>query len=252
MTTAATRHAGRVIATIPLAGSALEVIEYGPADARWTFVHVHANERASLESAVANAVRLSLRVRALTHGGGTTRNITFPGSTGKRLILDPNRMFSEAGVRASLGSLNDAGAFTDNDVRLATDAGAQLLTALTGDCDTWCALHNNTDGGPLSILRYTYPPGSAIAEAVHVSEGYDPDDFFYTTSRRLFDAIEATPANVVLQKPGVADDGSMSVIAAQRGVPYLNIETEHGRTERATRMLEIGVAALRDGGAHSV
>ncbi len=211
---------GRQIATIMIAGSELRVVEFGPADGRWTFVHVHANERASLASAVAHAARLSLRVRALAHGGGYTRDILFPGARGNELALDPNRMFSEAGVRASLRSLNGPGTFTDAaDVSHATLAGTQLLTALTSDSRTWCALHNNTDNGNLTTQYYTAPPGSAVAEDVHVAPAIDPDDFFYTTSRPLFDALKAAPSNVVLQAPDVGDDGSMSVIAAQRAHP---------------------------------
>lgn len=241
-------ESARRIATILLARTELHVVETGPADAAWTFVHVHANERASLQSAIGNAERLSLRVRVLTHGGGRHRNIRFTGTQGNELALDPNRMFSEVGVRESLRDLNGGASFTDTDVSNATSAGSQLLTALTSDSRTWCALHNNTDGGGLTICYYTESPGSSVAEDVHVAGEYDADDFFYTTSRSLFEALKGASTNVVLQAQNVADDGSLSVIAAQRSIPYLNIETEHHHPARATRMLEIGVAALASSG----
>lgn len=232
-----------MIGRVELADTTLEVREFAPTAPRWTFVHVHANEQASLASAVEHAAKHALRVRTLVHNRGYERNVVFRSELGSALRLDPNRMFSAAGIRTALRRLNGSGSFTERDVEVATAAGAELLSCLTGDARTWCAIHNNTDGGSLSINAYDVRPGS-VADAVHVAEEHDPDDFFYTTSRALFDALRAVPANVVLQAPAVKDDGSLSVIAAQRGVPYLNIETEHGQPDRAARLLEIGAQAL--------
>ncbi len=42
------------------------------------------------------------------------------------------------------------------------------------------------------------------------------------------------------------DDGSLSVWAARRGVPYVNVEARHGDRQGRTRMLEALAHALAD------
>ena len=114
-----------------------------------------------------------------------------------------------------------------------------LRTYALDNASAVIALHNNTD------QRYaatSYLSGAELAQdAAHVSleAGVDPDDFFFVTQQGLFEALKAAKFNVVLQdNRTVTDDGSLSVYCGQQGIPYVNVEAEHGHLEAQVKMLE--------------
>src|SRR5690606_20180028 len=106
-------------------------------------------------------------------------------------------------------------------------------------------LHNNT---PDAYSALSYAEGGTYerdAEAVHLAPGADPDDFFFVTDRSLFARLAVEGFNVVLQdNEAVTDDGSLSVWAARRGLPYVNVEAEHAHLDEQRRMLESLAAVL--------
>ena len=53
------------------------------------------------------------------------------------------------------------------------------------------------------------------------------------------------------QKPATEDDGSLSRLAAARGVRYVNLETQMGQAERQKEMLEWLEWVLPDGETRS-
>ncbi len=108
-------------------------------------------------------------------------------------------------------------------------------------------LHNNTEGG---YSARSYEPGAEYASdaaAVTVHAGTDPDDFFFVTDRALYDALVAEGFNAVLQDNDAAtDDGSLSVWAAREGVPYVNVEAQHGHRAEQARMISALVDVLSE------
>jgi hypothetical protein len=159
---------------------------------------------------------------------------------GRAFSVDPNRIFTEVGVRRTLGAdSTDAGA-----VALARLFGDALVAAYAPD-SVVVTLHNNTPDR-YSARSYAddgeYAPD---AEAVHLESGDDPDDFFFVTDRALFDALAAEGFNVVLQDNArVTDDGSLSVWAARAGLPYVNVEAEHEHLDAQRTMLEALASVL--------
>jgi hypothetical protein len=157
---------------------------------------------------------------------------------GARWRFDPNRIFTEAGAAATLREHN--GAATANvlaEVRRFADA---VLAAYdVASPRPLITLHNNTEG-EYSALSYLPGGGHARdAAAVHLPPEVSPDDFFFVTDRRLFDGLAREGFPVVLQdNTRMTDDGSLSVWAGHRGVPYVNVETKHGHRERQIEMLE--------------
>jgi hypothetical protein len=153
---------------------------------------------------------------------------------GRAFSVDPNRIFTDVGVHRTLGADS-------------AHAGAVALARLFGDTlvavyrpeAVVVTLHNNT---PDRYSALSYAPGGEYArdaEAVHLEDGADPDDFFFVTDRAHYETLAAEGFNVVLQDNArVTDDGSLSVWAAREGVPYVNVEAEHGHLEEQVRMLE--------------
>ena len=68
----------------------------------------------------------------------------------------------------------------------------------------------------------------------------NPHAFFLCTDEEDFRKLATSPYNVVLQKKAPpADDGSLSRLAAARGVRYVNSEVAKGHSSRQKEMLEI-------------
>ena len=56
----------------------------------------------------------------------------------------------------------------------------------------------------------------------------DEDDFILTTDSTIFNRIAAKNINVIYEfAQNISDDGSLSVYAGKRKIPYINIEAQH-------------------------
>ena len=201
-------------------------------------LNLHDNEGTSVDAALDVVRERGGRVVELVHSG--ERNLDFRAG-GEPFTADPNRIFTDAGRRRTLAALSrDAPA-----ARAALAAFADSLLALYTErpVGVVVTLHNNTPDG---YSARSYEPGGEYAgdaAAVTVHPGTDPDDFFFVTSRALYDALVRRGFNAVLQDNAAAtDDGSLSVWAARQGVPYVNVEAEHGHRAEQARM----TAALAD------
>ena len=197
-------------------------------------LNLHDDEGTSVEAALAVARRRGGRVVELAHSGD--RNLAFEVGR-QRAVADPNRMFTDAGRRRTLGALGrDTPAAR---AALAAFADSVLAAYTAVSPAVVVTLHNNTPDG---YSARSYQPGAeyaADAAAVTVRPGSDPDDFFFVTDRALYDALVGRGFNAVLQDNAAAtDDGSLSVWAAQNGVPYVNVEAQHGHLAEQTRMVE--------------
>ncbi len=152
---------------------------------------------------------------------------------GRSFDFDPNRVFTDHGVRATLQpEAEDVTIF-------ATQTFADSLLAIYAPHDVIVTLHNNT---PDNYSARSYAQGGEYesdAAAVHLEDGVDPDDFFFVTDEDLYHALRADDFNVVLQNnASVTDDGSLSVWAAQNDFLYVNVEAEHGHLDQQKEMIE--------------
>ncbi len=199
-----------------------------------TAINLHGNESTSIEAAE--------EVFAST--GGVLIKIVNPGKRnvgflfkGDSIFVDPNRIYTNRGIRSTLRNLNTR--YKSGTVGEVRDLAKFILRTLPRNKQPIIALHNNTDGN-LSI--YTYMPGSMDArDAAETFQGiqHDPDDFFLTTSRRIFEELKARGYNVTLQhNRKVNNDGSMSVYYGKKGIEYTNIEAEHGHHTEQVGMLQ--------------
>lgn len=205
-------------------------------------LNLHDDESTSVDAARTVIAELGGRVVEIQHSGD--RNLTF--TLGGRVFkADPNRIFTDAGRRKTLAALStDAPAARS---ALSTFADSVLAHYTSERPSVVVTLHNNTENnyGTRDYLRGGQYFNEAAATTLQ--DGADPDDFFFVTDRPIYDALVAKGFNVVLQDNDAAtDDGSLSVWAAQNGVPYVNVEAQHGHAEEQARMLRALAQILND------
>ena len=200
------------------------------------FVSVHDDEETAVEAAVEVLRERGGRLVELRHSGA--RELAFD-LAGTEHRVDPNRIFTPAGRRATLKGLSRWSQPADDVMAVFVDE--LLATVAVDDVDVVVALHNNTPD------RYTaadYLPGGPLAgdaARVQLRPGGDPDDFFFVTDPRLVVPLADRGHSVILQNEStVADDGSLSVWCGRMGISYVNVEAEHGhRAEQAAMLRDL-------------
>ena len=202
------------------------------------YVNLHEDEQTSVEAAAALLQRWPGTLIELRAGGG--RLVTFRAGW-RPYAFDPNRIFTDAGLRATLRQHGSDTSMARAAVQGLRDALLALLadaTVARNDVDApVVALHNN-GAGRYSVQAYASGGAHARdAQDVAVNPSLSPQDFFLVTRRKLFDGLRARGFNVVLQSEHPADDGSLAVWFQQQGRAYVNVEALHGHAEEQQRML---------------
>jgi hypothetical protein len=204
-------------------------------DAHPAFLVMHDDENTAVEAGLETVRARGGRLVEVQAQGGRIVEFELGEGTWR---FDPNRIFTEAGVTATLLEYN-GGAPPEVLTEVRRFADAVLAAYDVASPGPIITLHNNTEG------RYSaasYLPGGDYARdaaAVHLPPEASPDDFFFVTDRSIYDALVLEGFPVVLQDNSrMTDDGSLSVWAGRRGVPYVNVETKHGHRERQIEMLE--------------
>jgi hypothetical protein len=157
------------------------------------------------------------------------RNVSVGG--GK---LDPNRMFSRAGVERNLRTLNPN--WSPEQIKsvaddLDDDRPGFLRRVLPQAGELIVSLHNN---GPNYSLKDEQP----ISNAVALNDPEHPDEFMLCSRADDFAVLANSRFNTLLQdKPPGEDDGSLSRLCAARRIRYVNIEAAQGNREGQQRML---------------
>ncbi len=208
-----------------IAETRFQIVRHG--EDRRHYFWVHGNERTAHDVLLAHMQ--SVRGRAFLVEN-RVRNIPVNGG-----LLDPNRMFSRVGAEKNLRSLNPS--WTDAQVRLVLDVldadrGRFLNAVLPKGGKLLVASHNNGPG-------YSVNDEVPISDAVSLNDAEHPHEFMLCTIRSDFERLSNSPFNVVLQNAAPKeDDGSLSRLAAERGIRYVNIEAGLGNAERQRAMLD--------------
>ncbi len=183
----------------------------------------HDNENTAVAEALAVMRSKGGKLVELSHGG--TRNISFTFE-GKSCSVDPNRIFTSAGIIKTLGKC-PAGARP-----LVAGLAKAILAQLRGRLIV--AIHNNSGGG-YSVM--SYKKGDRNTADVYVNPNESRGEFFLTTNRKVFENARTNGYNVVLQSRSPVDDGSLSVYAAHAGMAYINVEAGNGHGAHQRQML---------------
>jgi len=210
---------------VSLAGARFRIHRNGRSPRRYLLIH--GNEETA---------RAVLLYHIRMHEGiafeieGHTRNIDVAGG-----LVDPNRMFSRVGAEASLRRLNpEWGPDRIAAALRVLDTGREKLVKafFPPPGGLLIALHNNSQG-------YSVEDEEADSDAGSLREPENPHAFYICTSPADFRVLAGSPYNVLLQnRAPKVDDGSLSRLAAARGVRYVNLEVALGRKDRQREMLD--------------
>lgn len=216
-----------------LGDAQIRVIYAQKAGAALIYFNMHDNENTSADAGWQVLREKGGKLVEVQHTG--ERNITF-NVQGKKYQVDPNRIFTPAGIRKTL----------ETNSRFDSDAAAEVEAfsmALVNDFglrrgDLVVALHNNSADN-YTVKDYL-PRGTYARDAASVNfvAGSDADDFFFVTDPKHFRLLKSEGYNVALQNNAtVTDDGSFSVFCGNFGIPYINVEAEHGHLEMQKQMI---------------
>lgn len=198
------------------------------------FLSLHDSEKTGLRAAFKFMGIYGGTVVELQYG--LVRNIDFLDSL-REFSFDPNRIFTDEGAYLGLARYSEP-QIHDGLTEKVRKLGDEVLKFINVDSlSVIIALHNNYDGG---FNIHSYKPGSeleAIAEEIFINPEMDSDNFIYVTNRRFFDYLKQRKVNVILQSKDAPDDGSLSVFAMQRQIPYANIEVQHGNLTENYRLI---------------
>ncbi len=216
-----------------LGDAQIRVIYAQKAGAPLIYFNMHDNENTSADAGWQVLREAGGKLVEVQHTG--ERNISF-NVQGKKYQVDPNRIFTPTGIRKTL----------ETNSRFDPAAAAEVeafSTALVNDFglkrgDLVVALHNNSADN-YTVKDYL-PRGTYARDAASVNfvAGSDADDFFFVTDPGHFRRLKSEAYNVALQNNAtVTDDGSFSVFCGNFGIPYINVEAEHGHLETQKQMI---------------
>lgn len=205
----------------------------GADDARHVFINLHENERTSVHAALAlMATRPDCRLIVL-RGQGRRHIVFWIGL--RPYLFDPNRIFSDTGIEATLRYHGAYSPAAHAEVGGLRDA---LIAALQPERSTLIvALHNNGIGHyAVDSYRQGGTHASQAAD-VHLSAAADDGDFFLVNQPAACEALRDSGFGVVLQRRDADDDGSLSQRFVDPRPLYVNVEARHGHLAEQRQML---------------
>lgn len=201
-----------------------------------SYFHPHENEHTSADVTRAFVKQEGGSLLEIQCQG--QRRITF-ALNDRTYSFDPNRMFTDAGLEATM-STHDHAAL--DAVRLLRDSIIAKLKLSGGPV---VAVHNNEN---LDINFYR--PGGRLARdarEISIHMPGTPYEFFLVLDEKLFRGLDQAGFNVVLQSLTPTDDGSFSIYCLNTGLRYMDVEAGRGRAAEQRRMLAALLLLLKRG-----
>jgi hypothetical protein len=198
-----------------LCGVRFRVLRHGHSPRRFLVIH---GDEDTARDVLTNYMQVGMGHGVAYVVTGKTREVKIEGAK-----IDPNRMFSDEGARASLRGLNPN---LDPERMIAVldflDSRREKLLKdlIPPHGSRLFAMHNNRD--------YSVQDELAASDRMSIKQPDQPRNFFLCTDPKDFDILMQSPYNVVLQTQPDPDDGSMSRLAARRGFRYINLECAIG------------------------
>lgn len=210
--------------SVSIAGTEFRIVRRGRD--RRHYIWVHGNEQTARGVLLEHMKRFEGRAFMVEN---TERNIPIDGG-----VIDPNRMFSDTGAYRNLRMQNPGWSeaqVVNAILRLEHDRPRFLNAIIPDDGRVLVALHNNSQS-------YSALDEAPISDAVSMRTSDHPHEFILCTQKRDYDRLSESNFNVLLQnRVPPSDDGSLSRLAAARGVRYVNIEAAHGNAAGQAAML---------------
>lgn len=229
-----------VIHTFSIGETKVSVEEqcFSPCESNIVFIHLHDNEKTSLEAAHHFLLENGGRLIRLVND--SQRNVLVVINN-KECCFDPNRIYSTIGIQESLLSLTEKyPSIAEEKVALFSHAiRKQFIT----EKNLIVSLHNNSDT-LYSIAKIKEDIlNNRYAGNYFINEAMDVDDFVLTSDTTIYNQMVAKNINVVWENAtAIPDDGSLSIYAGKKKIPYINIETQHEHLQEQLDLLQ----ALKD------
>jgi hypothetical protein len=194
---------------------------------------LHENETTALQATLAHIQSFGGVVYALNGQG--RRNVTFK-LAGTSYLIDPNRIFTSAGVERTL-DLNNPVTWRKNreTVVVAVQSAAREILRQMGSSAAIVAVHNNQTN---SAQSFTSDP---LTADICWAGGKDTHNFYYVTCWKDYAALGLAGYTVVRQDTQKAHsgqgDGSLSDYCGQHGIRYINVEAAFGDPSYQAQML---------------
>jgi hypothetical protein len=198
---------------VDLSGIHFRVLRHGRSPRRFLVIH---GDEDTARDVLTNYMRDHAGVAYVVTG--KTREVEI-----KNAKIDPNRMFSREGARASIRSLNpNIGPEALIDVLDYLDSEREKLLKhlVPAKGSRLFALHNNRN--------YSVQDELGASDRTSIKQPDQPRNFFLCTDPKDYGILQQSPFNVVLQSQPDPDDGSLSRLAARRGFRYINLECAIG------------------------
>jgi hypothetical protein len=197
------------------------------------FIHLHDNEATAEETTISHLEKHGGQLLSIENK--QQRNISFRINN-QSFTFDPNRIFSDTGIRATLKRLS----LIDTFAHKAVSSFASFVLSYIPDTALIVAMHNNTDR-QFSALSYQVEPLLKEAAMLHINPEADADNFIITTDSLLFLHYKNKNMNAILQRRWpLPDDGSLSIYFSKKDRIYINIEAEHKQaTEQGLLLKEL-------------
>jgi len=201
----------------------IEVLE---GKGRKAFIHLHQNETTALKAARVLAKKEGDGLLTLHHSGGRTISFCLEH---KRFEFDPNRIFTDKGIAATLKTYSHYSPDAHKQVKKLADAIIDHMPK-----GKVVAVHNNK-----SYSSKDYLPGHKLesdAKKLYLSSKQYFRNFFFVTQYSDFTRLKSLGFNSILQKENVRDDGSLSVFLGKRD--YINVEAGYDQLNIQIKMLK--------------
>ncbi len=207
-------------------GSSIVIIQKQQHGKGKAFVHLHQNETTALQAAKAVIKAEGGSILTLVHLG--RRNVVFH-SRNKRYEFDPNRIFTDRGIKKSLMRFGNYTPSAHAEVKKLANKIKALLPK-----GKIIAVHNNEF---YSLKNYF--PGRNLASdarALNFNQGLSSRNFYLVTQKSDYVRLKKLNFNSIWQASEATDDGSLSVYLATRN--YVNVEAGYSQLAAQVKMLK--------------
>lgn len=216
---------------IMLGKTPITILNYTANQPGDTYFHPHNNETTALKAAKIMVKRYGGKIISLSYGN---QRLIYFYLHKKNYVVDPNRIFTNKGIRSSLKKY---GPYSTEAFQAVKNLSQHIINLLPGK--SIIAIHNNKTK---TYSELAYQKGHHLyrdAKKIFTNPDKSKRNFIYVTDNRLYEKLLPYKFNLVLQdKKRVINDGSLSVYAAYHKIPYVNVEAAYGDLNQQLAMLK--------------
>lgn len=204
------------------------------AEADITLLNLHDNENTAVKAGLVFIEKYGGRLIELRHGRGREVVVRVNGVLHR---FDPNRLFSDVGLRKSLEYFQK---YSDEVFSIAVAFRDSLMNLFAiQEESVVIAIHNNT---PDKMSINDFLDGEWYGDdtrEVFINPHQDSDNFFVVTQHDIYTALAVRGYNVALRAENPPDRGMFIDYCVRLRALNITVETEHEKQAEQEEMLEV-------------